>query len=256
MLARTFLVSLCLCLIAVLSMSTSLKADVSQAYQQDRWWVALVSVDYREHGEGNGFIINSRAGHTELLTVSHTLHPGEVIAPNDQDCASVEDIKPGDPDARVTVSASLLGLNDAPATVLRDDYCRDLAVISISVGPYPIACLYKSSAYFPEKSVGRDTLTIGYLPLADSRKPNRYPGTQGGVPKYGGRFYMTASIDHGLSGAPVVETSNGLVIGMAAESNIAYDNLKIENFLLGKTRATWVNPANQSMDPCKPMNHP
>ena len=251
MLARRWAIFVAMCLSMVLGSVPSL-AD--NAYNQLEWAVVSIISEgpNNDKGEGNGFIINSKIGYSELLTVSHVLHGGEAVAPSDQFCdRDVKAYASGDGRVVISISSPLLKLTNVPATIIRDEYChKDLAVVAIKRGPLPIACIYQTSEWSSRRKVRSQIETIGYF--GNTLQPNVYPSTQGAIQPNSGKFLLNF-IPNGISGSPVAETSYGLVVGVAAQNTYAYDNMRLENFLLGKTTATWIsNPLNRSLEMCKP----
>lgn len=208
-------------------------------------------------GVGTAFAIESSQNETELLTASHVLHPGEQVQPGDQNCGSVS-FKNASAASQIAIQVRDPEINvDSPATLVVDDYCRDLAVLSIATGDLPILCLHATSTWRTENNIASYVLVIGYLPPYGSGNPTSVP-TSVSASGGSGRFLLNGVEDNGFSGAPVLEQTYGLVIGVYkakyGDSNfsLASDPQAIENVILTLVPAHWIaRPKSQSLADCR-----
>jgi hypothetical protein len=196
---------------------------------------------------------------TYALTASHVLHPGVSVAPSDASCTGVSYTNETAAANVEVVVSTPNGRNDTElASVFADNYCSDLAVVSFS-GSYPTLCLWGPSAYMPmDPHNGADVVLVGFL--GDFQSAAATPvGTTIASSVGPGIFRVANTVANGFSGSPVIETANGLVVGLIQRGDVngnpftlARDPLALENFLLQRLPVRWIyTPGTTSLSDCR-----
>jgi hypothetical protein len=208
---------------------------------------------------GTAFVVRSSNSESDLLTASHVVHPGASVLPGGAGCAAVSyHAGPPPPGTDITVRSTFFAVPaSATITILADDYCRDLALIAITSGPYPAVCFWLAQRYAITDHQSDAVLIAGFLPPFGSSSITPVPSAISS-PADPGYFRITTPVDPGYSGSPVVEISSGLVIGIIERAEngtiftLAHDPQALENFLMPRIPVRWIsNPANQSMRDCR-----
>jgi S1-C subfamily serine protease len=146
---------------------------------------------------GSGFVISSGANSSKIVTANHVI----------EGSTEVDIIFDSNPAERY------------PATIVRRDHVKDVAVLSVNVGHRRSLALENISSI----SEGTSILVIGF-PRAtlrffrriegDSLRPSVHSGIVSAIRLGGELIQFDAAIDHGDSGGPIIDATTGKVIAI------------------------------------------
>lgn len=192
---------------------------------------------------GSGFVLESSASKTRILTANHVIEGGAV---------------------------SFVFVGGAhgtryPASVIRADRLRDIALLEIQVGG--LAPVVLGDVAIPP--AGTDVSVSGYptgpepdpaaSPIPSSEPPKRIPfddlklvsskGTVDGETELGESALLNLAVTHGDSGAPVVDAKGGRVIAMVLGLAGGYGT---ESWMSGDGLGLSVNAIQAFLNPVLP----
>lgn len=149
---------------------------------------------------GSGFVLVSTATSSLIITANHV-----VEGVNEVDVIFDSDVR-----------------KRYPATVVHHDHVKDVAVLSVKVGNRPTLSLERPSAF----SEGSPILVVGY-PRAtlqfrriegDDLRPSVHSGIVSAIRLGGEIIQFDATIDHGDSGGPIIDSVTGKVVAIVRGS--------------------------------------
>jgi S1-C subfamily serine protease len=197
-------------------------ADFASKYRAIKPSVVYVFSRWRSQAaSGTGFVLRSDERHSEIITANHVIS------------------EPAGPATSVTIYFDSDLKHPYPATVLRRDVKRDIALLSVDAPkkvPLPLANI-------TDVQEGMQIAVIGY-PRSTEEFKDKFgddlrlvvnSGIVGAIRVNGEIVQIDAPVDHGDSGGPVVDVRTGHVVGIVHGGLLdpSYQKLGLENRLPG-----------------------
>lgn len=191
---------ICLALFGIalsFALPTSAKADLQDTYAKVKPSVVYIVCSVPDGVvSGSGFVLETDKSKSEIVTANHVV----------EGASTIDVILNSDPKRRYE------------ATVVQHDHVADVAVLEIPVGHLRALSLESRTAVREGMSVA----VVGYPRAAtafekvegDTLRPSVHAGVLSAIRVGGALYQFDAAVDHGDSGGPVINTSNGRVLGI------------------------------------------